>query len=584
MQKEKILKNLLKTLLENRINELEVKYTQEMKDINLTKKLISNEQTFLKSLIISIKKPEQKKKTLSKQKTNNNKLISSIRHSRVQTPMHMKFESQNIQNIYINSKKIINNKTDNFSHLQKSKIDGNYKTKNKNGNIMNKSAFNNINNSKNKNEKIKKYKTPVRRLYQTTLNSIAKYKKFKSKNVPVTPSTSFYNDFSSISYKQIENNDGIVYKKRKSKTELLDSIINANKSYIFNKSSNVINRSNFNIKINKKNNNNNSTYNSGNNSNFKKEINPCTSSLKKNIKFSNIDKKNKTNLFLEQFIDKENMNNNNYKFIFNRNYGDWLTSEDGEDVLISISNYLDTKTKYNLFSCKKKYLKYLYQTLNDKYTEFKEKNKINPNSNTLKEKINEIKEKYSEDDLNLNNTKFILSRGTLKALEILNKDEKEHEKFFDIKNYNLFSDDIYIVYQIIFQLIESNDVKNSSGKKEFFEKMGEFIYYHINENNKIGDIFKNMVKEFQFNKENIYKIKNIIKGKEEKLKPLNYSQICKTTGLVIFLVKDILEYLGLNSKENKKIPIIKLMNLEFFEEVKTKLPNYLKFLEILYKK
>jgi len=584
MQKEKILKNLLKTLLENRINELEVKYTQEMKDINLTKKLISNEQTFLKSLIISIKKPEQKKKTLSKQKTNNNKLIPSIRHSRVQTPMHMKFESQNIQNIYINSKKIINNKTDNFSHLQKSKIDGNYKTKNKNGNIMNKSAFNNINNSKNKNEKIKKYKTPVRRLYQTTLNSIAKYKKFKSKNVPVTPSTSFYNDFSSISYKQIENNDGIVYKKRKSKTELLDSIINANKSYIFNKSSNVINRSNFNIKINKKNNNNNSTYNSGNNSNFKKEINPCTSSLKKNIKFSNIDKKNKTNLFLEQFIDKENMNNNNYKFIFNRNYGDWLTSEDGEDVLISISNYLDTKTKYNLFSCKKKYLKYLYQILNDKYTEFKEKNKINPNSNTLKEKINEIKEKYSEDDLNLNNTKFILSRGTLKALEILNKDEKEHEKFFDIKNYNLFSDDIYIVYQIIFQLIESNDVKNSSGKKEFFEKMGEFIYYHINENNKIGDIFKNMVKEFQFNKENIYKIKNIIKGKEEKLKPLNYSQICKTTGLVIFLVKDILEYLGLNSKENKKIPIIKLMNLEFFEEVKTKLPNYLKFLEILYKK
>ena len=61
MQKEKILKILLKTLLENRINELETKYTQKMKDINLTKKLISNEQTFLKSLIISIKKQEPKK-------------------------------------------------------------------------------------------------------------------------------------------------------------------------------------------------------------------------------------------------------------------------------------------------------------------------------------------------------------------------------------------------------------------------------------------------------------------------------------------------------------------------------------------
>ena len=576
MQKEKILKNLLKTLLENRINELEAKYTQEMKDISLTKKLISNEQSFLKSLIISIKKPEQKKKTLSKQKTDNNKLITSIRHKRVQTPMHIKFQSQNMQNLNINSKKIVNNKNDNFSHLQKSKIDGNYKTKNKNVNTMNKSAFNN---SKNNKEKIKKYKTPIRRLYQTSLNSITKYKKCQNKNVPVTPSSSFYNDISSISYKHIENNDGIIFKKRKSKTELLDSIINDNKSYIFNKSNNIINRSNYNI--NKK---NNSIYNSGNNSNNKNQNHPCTLSLKKNIKFNNFGNKNKTNLFLEQFIDKEKMNNNNYKFIFNKNYGDWLTSEDGEDILICISNYLDTKTKYNLFSCKKKYLKYLYQMLNDKYTEFKEKNKINPNSNILKEKINEIKEKYNEDELNLNNTKFVLSRGTLKALEILNKDEKEHEKFFDIKNYNLFSDDIYIVYQIIFQLIKNNDIKYSSGKKEFFEKMGEFMYYHINENNKIGDIFKNMVKEFQFNKENIYKIKSIIKGKEEKLKPLNYSQICKTTGLVIFLVKDILEYLGLNSKENRKIPIIKLMNLEFFEEVKTKLPNYLKLLEILYKK
>lgn len=578
MQKEKILKNLLKTLLENRINELETKYAQEMKDINLTKKLISNEQTFLKSLIISIKKPEPKKKTLLKQKTNTNKLIPSIRASRVQTPMHRKLESQNIQNLRINSKKILNNnKNEIFSHLQKSKIDGNYKTKNKNANVMNKT----FNGSKNNNEKIKKYKTPVRRLFYQ--NSISKYKKDKNKNVPVTPSTSFYNDISSISYKHIgDNNDVLIYKKR-SKTELLDSIISANKSYIFNKSNNNLNSSNYNIKIKKK---EISLYNSGANSNNKNiNINnhpACTSSLKKNIKFSKIGQKNKTNLFLEQFIDKEKMNNNNYKFIFNKNYGDWLTSEDGEDVLICISNYLDIKTKYNLFSCKKKYLKYLYQMLNDKYTEFKEKNKIIPNSNILKEKINEIKGEYSESELNLN--KFILSRGTLKALEILNKDEKEHEKFFDIKNYNLFSDDIYIVYKIIFQLIENNDVKNSSSKKEFFEKMGEYVFCLINENNKIGDIFKNMVKEFQFNKENIYKIKNIIKGKEEKLKPLNYSQICKTTGLVIFLVKDILEYLGLNSKENKKIHIINLMNLEFFEEVKTKLPNYLKFLEILFKK
>jgi hypothetical protein len=228
-----------------------------------------------------------------------------------------------------NSKENWGYKNDNFCHLQKSKIDGNYKTKNKNINETNK------NNTKNNNEKIKKYKTPIRRIYQTSLNSISKYKKYKNKNAPVTPSLSFYNDISSISYKQIENNDGCICKKRKSKTELLDSIINDNKSYIFNKSNNFINRSHYNI-----NQKNNIIYNSGNNSNNKKQNYPCTSSLKKNIKFSNIRQKNKTNLFLEQFIDKEKMSNDNYKFIFNKNYGDWLTSEDGEDILICISNII----------------------------------------------------------------------------------------------------------------------------------------------------------------------------------------------------------------------------------------------------
>ena len=97
--------------------------------------------------------------------------------------MHRKLESQNIQNfqnLNINSKKLLNNnKNEIFNHLQKSKIDGNYKTKNKNANVMNKT----FNNSKINNGKIKKYKTPVRRLFYQ--NSISKYKKDKNKNVNI---------------------------------------------------------------------------------------------------------------------------------------------------------------------------------------------------------------------------------------------------------------------------------------------------------------------------------------------------------------------------------------------------------------
>ena len=162
----------------------------------------------------------------------------------------------------------------------------------------------------------------------------------------------------------------------------------------------------------------------------------------------------------------------------------------------------------------------------------------------------------------------------MKALELLN--DVEHEKFFDNNNFRLFSDDIYIVYKIIFQLIKNNEIKNISNKKEFYEKMGNYVHKHIKDN-KVGDFFKKMVNEFEFSEENLFQIKKIIKGKEEKLKPRNYSQICATTGLVIFLVKDILEYLGLSfNNSNKGKPIFVLMNLEFLEKVKIKLPNYSK--------
>ena len=287
---------------------------------------------------------------------------------------------------------------------------------------------------------------------------------------------------------------------------------------------------------------------------------------------------------LEKFVGKEAMRSKNKKdqFVLNNNFGEWLCSEEGREILISISNYLDIKTKYNLFSCQKKYIKNLYNIIEDLYTEFKENNKINPNSNIIEEKINEIKEKYSPNELNINNTHFILSKSCLKALELLN--DEEHEKFFNNSNFHLFSDDIYIVYKIIFQLIKNNEVKNAENKKEFYEKMGNFVHKYINDKNQIGDFFKKMANEFEFNEENIFQIRKIIKGKEEKLKPRNYSQICATTGLVIFLVKDILDYLGLNYNSNKGKPVFILMNLEFLEKVKNKLPKYLKFLKTLINK
>ena len=557
MDKEKILKDLLKSLLENRLKKLEKKTTDEMNDLKIIKTYYTKQESLLKSFKI-IKKEIPQKKLLLKQKTSNLKLSSTKLSARLHTPLHKKTisKSKDKEKGKEKEKDILNKKhsKDNFSNLNKSKIDGNYRTRAKK---------NTIDSTKNEtSSRIRKYKTPIRQVYHTALNSISKNKKDRN-HEPKTPSSSFYNDTTSASRRRGSNISSI----RKNKSDLKDSIIRANKSYTL--ESKNSNKSNTNI--------NTSNLDINEISSNEKQNQGGPASLKKMIKI-NMNQKNKTNLYLKEFIDKEkSKKSESNKIIKKASFGDWLGNEEGRNILLSISNYLDLKSKYNLFSCQKQYIKFLYRLIEDSYTEFKENNKINPNSNIIQEKINEIKEKYSQNDLNINNVKFALSKSCLKALELLN--DEEHEKFFKNENYYLFSDDIYIVYKIIFQLIKDNDIKNSENKKDFFERMGKYVNDHVQDKNKFGDLFKNMINEFEFSEENIFQIKKIIKGNEEKLKPKNYSQICATTGLIIFLVKDILEYLGLNVNANKGCPVFVLMNLEFLEKVKTKLPNYLRYLK-----
>ena len=137
---------------------------------------------------------------------------------------------------------------------------------------------------------------------------------------------------------------------------------------------------------------------------------------------------------------------------------------------------------------------------------------------------------------------------------------------------------LYLVYKIIFQLTNNDEIKNAENKKDFHEKMVKYIQDNVKDD-KIGDLFKEIVNNFVFSKDNIIQIKNIIKGNEDKLKPKYYSKICATTGFVIFLVKDILDYLGLNNNKTKFSPSVILANLEFIEKMKTKIPNYLKILQ-----
>ena len=487
MKKEDILKNLLNSLLEKNISKLEKRNNDEIKDIKLMKLFFTKQECIIQSYLDDIKRKE-----LTRQKTAEN-LKPHKRNTRMYTPSNKKVVSKSKDKS--NTKE--NKEKENFSNLNKSKIDGNYRPKN---NIV-KKPNNNIDR--------KNYKTPIRKMHSSQINSLSKIKKGKKGNIKNNEAKT---PILTSNINNLENKSNIM--NRKNRIELLESINRANKSFILN------NKNNLNKSNNKIDNNNVS--------NDKIKNNRINTSNKKGIKIKIINKP-KTNLFLEKF-DKNKISNEDINKKLN--FGEWLCTDDGRDTLISISKYLDKKTKYNLFSCNKNYIKFLYEYINDKYTEFKEKNKIIP---------------------------------------------QDHLKFFSPENFDSFSDDIYLVYKIIFQLSKNNDIKNSETKKEFFEKMCKYVLENIKDD-KIGDLFKDIVNNFEFSQENIFQIKNMIKGNENKLKPKYYSQICPTTGFIIFLVKDILEYLGLNQTK-KGSPAIILANLEFLEKMKTKIPNYLKVLE-----
>ena len=517
MKKEEILNSLLKSLLDKKLSNLEKKNTEETKDLKMMQLFFTKQE-----LLIQTYNNDIKIRMMTRQKTTDNLKVRK-KSNRLYTPSNVNRNLKNKERSYIKEK-------DNFSNLNRSKIDGNYKNK--------KDFLKKSENSFQINHERKTYKTPIPKL-----------KKIKKRNKEVEKIPL---SISSIKANLNENN--LSNKINKRRIDFNDSLNRPNKSFVLN-NKNILNKSS-----------NDSI------SHYRRKSNNKNDSIKKKSIKIQILNKEKANLFLEKFEE----NKETKEEIKKKNFGDWLCSNEGRHVLISISNYLDIKSKYNLFSLNKNYIKFLYELINDKYTEFKEKNKINPNSNTTQEKLDENKENNIEYDLNIINHKFNISIGASKALEILNK--KDHMKFFDINKYESFTDDIYLVYKIIFQLTNNDEIKNAENKKDFHEKMVKYIQDNVKDD-KIGDLFKEMVNNFVFSKDNIIQIKNIIKGNEDKLKPKYYSKICATTGFVIFLVKDILDYLGLNNNKTKFSPSVILANLEFIEKMKTKIPNYLKILQ-----
>ena len=154
----------------------------------------------------------------------------------------------------------------------------------------------------------------------------------------------------------------------------------------------------------------------------------------------------------------------------------------------------------------------------------------------------EIMERYSKNDI-------ILSKGALKAIRLLNETIL-NKIFFEDKDVT--DDNILLIYHIYFQLINHPLSREILDKKRFWKET--CYYFSHEEGGKIGDLLlKNIKNDLVLTSENIYKVLHVIKGNLNKVTPSYFSSSSGTTGLFVFYIKDILDFLGISHDKKLKI-------------------------------
>ena len=259
--------------------------------------------------------------------------------------------------------------------------------------------------------------------------------------------------------------------------------------------------------------------------------------------------------------------NNNKGLLRNKTIANFQTTNPKSKTLIknkSFGNFLkDSNTKNQIKNSLTKEKKTL----------------LNDNKKYL-DKINTIKNNFNEEELNSEIKPIEFTRGALKALSLLN--EPDYQKIFD--DDTIPSSDLILVYKIYFQLINKetdiiNLINNCSDDALIWENIFKYIKNNT-EDDKLGDLFKNELNNMDCSIENIFNLIKMVNqnNNKDKLNPLFYSKLCPTTGLLIFLIKESLDYLGV--LESNKTPPQRLiqiykhyldLNKEKIEEINKKL-------------
>ena len=196
------------------------------------------------------------------------------------------------------------------------------------------------------------------------------------------------------------------------------------------------------------------------------------------------------------------------------------------------------------------------------------------NRETIDDAIMKIRLKYSKDELSKPFGSFQVSRGPSKAVELLNIEL--YSKIFKKNKIDKKDEEKLIIFRALFILFGEFDIANIYNIDKFWEKCIEYI--NRNSNGKIGTFILEKIKNITFEHKKIFLLNKLLIGMKNKIVPNYFSKICGTTGLLVFIVKDALEYCGVIQNDKKTQPSRILDNLLYYKNTIDTLALFIDYL------
>ena len=249
-----------------------------------------------------------------------------------------------------------------------------------------------------------------------------------------------------------------------------------------------------------------------------------------------------------------------------------------KNYFIYIFDFLDFKDRVMFSGIHKGFKNERIYLLNTKREEAIASLELNERE-TINDRLNKFMTSYSSSEYKQPLSQFTIARNS--ATAIVSIDKETFSKLFKQKTLDIKLSEIYIVYRVLFLLFGEQKIAEIVDDGEFWEKCIEYL--NTNGGNKIGSFILEKSKSFDFSKNNIYLINKLLVGIKPNFTTAHFSKVNGTTGLLMFIIRDALEYAGIIV--TKRTPKSRIYNnLVYYKNLIENLTNFIDYLVNIEKK